>query len=279
MTGLLELYPEPGQLRQLHGLHLAHDIRSRTGTNGTYLYTGFITSIDGRISVGDTDGAPVAIRNDRDWRLFQELIAQADAVLVSGRYVRDLASGRAKSIFASASDPASADLVDYRRTLGLSDRPAAVVATRSGLIEPATARTLSETVYVAHGGGVAPDLIRSWEDLSLVPIDAGDGGVDAPTLLSRLAALGHHTIFSAAGPSILNLAAASIDALYLTVAGALVGGLDYTTIFEAEELNPPIHFDLASAYLDRGPDRFQLFLELTAKRDAAAAGGSSGVGD
>jgi len=41
---------------------------------------------------------PRAIANERDWRLFQELSAQADIFLTSGRYLREWAKGQAQEI-------------------------------------------------------------------------------------------------------------------------------------------------------------------------------------
>ena len=53
--------------------------------------------LDGRISLPSARtgkfSVPAAIRNARDWRLFQELAACADALVTSGRYVRDLPHG------------------------------------------------------------------------------------------------------------------------------------------------------------------------------------------
>jgi len=60
------------------------------------------TQLDGRIAVPHPTRpgltVPETIANDRDWRLFQELAAQADLIISSGRYLRDWADGRAQEI-------------------------------------------------------------------------------------------------------------------------------------------------------------------------------------
>ena len=83
MTGLVELYPEFGADKPLEGLHFADNVRDRSRPSGSYVYTGYIASIDGRIALEGSSGAPEATRNDRDWRHFQELMMQADVVLVA----------------------------------------------------------------------------------------------------------------------------------------------------------------------------------------------------
>ena len=60
---LIELYPESGVERELQGLHLADDVRGRPRPSGSYVYTGYITSNDGRIAREASYGAPWASRN------------------------------------------------------------------------------------------------------------------------------------------------------------------------------------------------------------------------
>jgi hypothetical protein len=78
---VIELFPTPGAERKLAGLHLSHDVRSGIEAHSSFVFSGFISSIDGRIGTDGTVGAPPSLGNERDWRLFQELIVQADVVL------------------------------------------------------------------------------------------------------------------------------------------------------------------------------------------------------
>ena len=100
---ILQLYPLPVAERKLEGLYLSHDLRQYYLKSGrAFVYANFVTSIDGRIAVPRSNGnglvVPKNIANKRDWRLFQELAAQADIIISSGRYLRDWAEGRVQEI-------------------------------------------------------------------------------------------------------------------------------------------------------------------------------------
>src|SRR5689334_17075453 len=90
---LTRLFPQPGDTRPLRGLYLSHDLRGRANTDQPYIYSNCVVSLDGRIAVADANGSsgpPRSIAHDNDWRLYLELAAQADAVLTSGRRLREL---------------------------------------------------------------------------------------------------------------------------------------------------------------------------------------------
>ena len=73
---------------------------------------------------------PKAIANERDWRLFQELLAQSDIILSSGRYLRDVADGRAQELL-QVGDPEFADLRAYREQQGLNPYPDIAIISRT----------------------------------------------------------------------------------------------------------------------------------------------------
>jgi len=265
MSRVIELLPDSGVERELHGLHLSHDVRSRIGSNSSFVFSGFISSIDGRIGVEDTVGAPRALRNDRDWTLFQELMVQADVVLVSGRYVRDVGRGAAMSIIPDPTDDGVGDLISYRTERGLPARPAVAVVTRSGGFDAAVAARLSDRVLVLHGAEADAETLRSWTDAGLDPAHVGtDGGVDVGRLMTALKEKGHRFVFSAAGPKVLAMLVPALDALYLTLGAQLLGGKNFMTLLEGDELVPSRGFTIETAYLDRyGPaGTSQLFLEF-----------------
>ena len=90
---ILELYPNPGREHRLQGLYL-DQIAARGDSNDTFIYSNFISSLDGRIALPgagrSSHEVPPAIANSRDWRLFQELAAQADLLITSARYFRQV---------------------------------------------------------------------------------------------------------------------------------------------------------------------------------------------
>jgi riboflavin biosynthesis pyrimidine reductase len=269
---LIELYPESGVERELQGLHLADDIRGRPRPSGSYVYTGYITSIDGRIALEGSSGAPMATRNDTDWRLFQELMMQADVVLASGRYVRDkTVGGSAQSIVPSADDQTVAHLLDFRRDLGLPARPALAIVTSKANFDPDVASGLADDVIAVLGEEPDAETKASLTDVGLTVVTAGrNGRVAGDLLLAGLAEVGHNVVFSAAGPQVFHMLVPVLDALYVTVAGRLLGGRSFSTLLEGDELEVPTSFDLGSAYLDtQGPaGAVQLFLEFQRQQEA-----------
>ena len=264
MSKVFELFPDAGVERELHGLHLGHDLRSRAGSASPFVFSGFISSIDGRIGVDGAVGAPRALRNDRDWRLFQELIVQADIVLVSGRYVRDVGRGSAKNIIPDPADHEAGDLIDYRLERGLPARPAVAVVTRTGNFEPVVAAGLSDRVIITHGAQPDPATLRSWTDAGLDSVQVGmDGDVEVDLLMTALIERGDRVVFSAAGPKVLAMLTPALDALYLTLGAQLLGGRNFATLLDGAALTPSLGFTLETAYLDRhAPAGTQLFLEF-----------------
>src|SRR5688500_16273864 len=91
---LVRLFPDPGELVPLHGLYLRDRFAPPVAGSETFVYANFTTSLDGRISLPDPRrgrrAVPRPIANARDWRLFQELAACADARLTSAQYARNL---------------------------------------------------------------------------------------------------------------------------------------------------------------------------------------------
>jgi len=97
MTDVLQLYPASHRQRTLNGLYLGLNLHRQAEIGDVLIYANYIASVDGRIAVRDEGSGefvvPPAIANKRDWRLYQELAAQADVMLTSARYFRQLATG------------------------------------------------------------------------------------------------------------------------------------------------------------------------------------------
>ncbi len=126
---VIPCYPTSGPERPLLGLYLDAEL-PRTGRAGPFIYANYVTSLDGRISVPNAAGeqkVPGNIANARDWRLLQELAGQADLLLSSGRYLRELDEGSAQDILPIGSGEAFADIRDYRAQQGLKPQPDVLV--------------------------------------------------------------------------------------------------------------------------------------------------------
>lgn len=258
----MSLYPNPGQESALQGLYLAHDIREQSASGErAFVYTNFVTSLDGRIAIERPDGSgltvPSQTANPRDWRLFQELAVQADILITTGRYLRDYAGGRAQEILRVYDDPDLADLAEWRAGRGLNPMPdLAVISRQLDFPIPATLLDGERSVVFVTTADAAGSRSREFEKLGKVVI-AGEERVEGVRLVDGLSALGYKTIYSTAGPKVMHmlLHAGMLDRLYLTLVSRVLGGERFATITEGAPLDPPASFRLGELYYDsHAPD-------------------------
>jgi riboflavin biosynthesis pyrimidine reductase len=252
---ILQLYPpEPGA-RPLKGLYLAHDLRSNSRMDRPFVYTNFITSLDGRIAISDEAGElylPDSIKNDRDWRLFQELAVQADLLFTSGRYLREYAAGGSQEILQVYDDPRFEDLLSWRAARGLPDYPdLAVISASADFSIPEAFSSSDRRVYVVTTESADRERLARLADRAEICI-AGKESVNGGEMVRTLFARGYRWMYNTTGPKVLHLLVSSgtLDRLYLTQTGRLVGGTPYATIVEGDLLEPPVDFKLVHLYFD-----------------------------
>lgn len=254
--GLLECFPNPGTEHELHGLYLSHKLRELAQSRSTpYIYANFVTSLDGRIAIKRPRGKgmliPKNISNDRDWRLYQELAAQADLILSTGRYLRDWAAGKAQEIL-QTDNPKFADLREWRIARGLSPHPDIAVIS-AGLDFPVPKVLTADGRKVVFLTKAKPDLKRVRELEKVGPVlVAGKKNVTGGLLKQRIAELGYQVVYSAAGPQVshLLLAGGVLDRLYLTSANRILGGEEFDSIVHGPLLKPAADFKLNTLYFD-----------------------------
>lgn len=255
---VLRLFPPPCEALPLQGLYLAHKLHLRGTRSKPLLYTDFAASLDGRIALPDpTRGIhriPKAVANKRDWRLFQELAAQADLVITSGRYFRDLAKGAAQSTLPLSDAPEHADLFRWRAAHGLSPQPAiAVLSASLDVPLPPSLRRQDRPLYVVTGTTADEKRVHALERQGMKILRAGqDARADGRLLMQALEDLGFRSVYSIAGPEVLHtlLAAQALDRLYLTLVHLLLGGAEFDPLVTGPELNPPANMQLTSLYYD-----------------------------
>ena len=274
---ILSLFPPPVEEIPLVGAYLQHDIRGLAAAHSglPYIYANFVVSLDGRIAITRKSGdlvsgaalnepgpnaeeliVPRAIANSRDWRLFQELVAQADILLSSGRYLRDWAAGKAQEIL-QVDDPRYADLRQWRVAHGLPLHPDIAIISRSldfsipPVITSEARKAILITTKEAADKGADRLSMDLGSRLSRVII-AGDHSLDVKNMRDQLAGLGYNVIYSAAGPRILHLLASGgvLDRLYFTLAHRLLGGETYASLLAGSLLDPAIGMRINQILLD-----------------------------
>jgi riboflavin biosynthesis pyrimidine reductase len=256
--GLLRLYPAPHAECSLEGLYLNDPIGHPDSVGLPFVYTNFVCSLDGRIAVENPRAgrrsAPPAITNPRDWRLFQELAARADALIVSAAFVRGLADERTQEKLPLGGDPAFSDLHAWRRERELPPQPAVVILSRSlDLLLAERCKSLKRPVYFAVGKEVALDDAAAVEATGARILIAGSGRlVEGRALIDALGLAGFRRIYSIAGPRVLHtlLKDGVLHRLYLTHFHRLLAGQSFDTLLEGETLDPPASFVPHALYYD-----------------------------
>jgi riboflavin biosynthesis pyrimidine reductase len=259
---VIQLYPEAGRELPLEGLYLEHVSHASGRAREPFVYSNFICSLDGRIAIEHPDTGdnkvPDAIANPRDWRLFQELAARADVLVTSARYIRQLAANTAQDKMPVSDADEFADLFAWRAQHGLSPQPAVVIMSASlDLPDEVLAALRQRPVYVATGDEAEAHAVARLERNGARVLRVGSGQkVDGRRLIDALAAVGYRSIYSIAGPGVLEtlLNAGVLDRLYLTHMHRLIGGANFDTLLEGRLLKPPVDLSLTALYHDQGDE-------------------------
>lgn len=198
------------------------------------------------------------------------MAAPADALIVSGRYLRQLGEGIAQAPppFEGETSP---DIAAFREQLQLSPQPVLVVVSNSlDLPQAVLSRYRYRSVIVATSEAARADAARQLTNTGVKIIRAGASRVDGGALSAALEKHGLRLIFSIAGPGVLHtlLEARVLRRLYLTTVLRVLSGTDYATMAKGAPLDPPYDFQLTALYLDSsGPDGVQQLLQVFDRRD------------
>ncbi|GMQ99748.1 MAG: hypothetical protein BMS9Abin18_0573 [Zetaproteobacteria bacterium] len=267
---VLRLYPEPQLQKPLEGLYLSLNLHRQAADGDVLIYSNYIASIDGRISLRDANSdqfiVPKAIANKRDWRLYQELAAQADVMITSARYFRQLAQGQAQDLLPVGQGKDYADLLDWRREQGLDSQPAVAIVSNS-LDIPAAALDMvhGRDIYVFTTEQVDPTWEMALKRHGAHVIHAGGAeGVNGGALRRKLAGLGFSSAYMIAGPQVHGtlIRAGALDRLFLTTHHTLLGGGAFHTILQGD-LAASARLKLKSLYLDAESDNQQMFAQYS----------------
>jgi riboflavin biosynthesis pyrimidine reductase len=265
---ITRLFPLPAAQTELTGLYLDHRLHTRGTVERPFVYSNFITSLDGRIAIAAADRntleVPHSITNLRDWRLYQELAGQADVLITSGRYMRQSAIGEAQDSLPVGSQPAYEDIRQWRIEQGLSAQPD--IAIMSGSLDiplDSLAPYSQRNIIVVTGNAADPDRARQLEAAGVRVMYAGEGVlVDGAEMIKQLAIAGYRSIYAIAGPGVFHtlVAGGMLDRLYLTLACQLLGGQDFDTLLHGDALLPAAGLSMTALHHDpTAPTGGQLF--------------------
>jgi riboflavin biosynthesis pyrimidine reductase len=257
-AGVTRLYPLPATDFPLKGLYLGRAMRSGASSAEPFVYSNFITSLDGRIAIAaegrSTRQVPAAIANPRDWRLYQELAAHADILITSGRYFRQSQVGEAQDRLPVSDHPDYADIREWRGRQGLAVQPDIAILSRSLDIPPESLSAYrNRRIIVVTGRCSSAERMACLRDQGVEMITAGeDRTVDGSELVARLAERGYARLYAIAGPDVLHtlLQARVLDRLYLTTTHQLLAGERFDTLTWGTGFDPALGMRLASLYLD-----------------------------
>ena len=249
------LFPAPQTQAPLEGLYLGHQLHLK---GKPFVYSNFITSLDGRIAIAAEDHTthtvPGAITNPRDWRLYQELAGQADLLITSGRYFRQSVIGEAQAPLPVGEEAAYADIRAWRAAAGFSPQPDIAIMSGSLDIPAAALESYSgRRIFVITGDDADRNKARSLQGKGVDVIHAGAGRqVEGKQMIAALALLGYQSIYAIAGSSVFHtlLRASVLDRLYLTITCQLLGGVTFDTLTQGALLEPARSMQLVSLYHD-----------------------------
>ena len=255
---LIELYPEPGRSRDLAGTWLEQRVHRLGRIGAPLIYGSFVASLDGRIALADPAtgvlALPAAIVTRHDFRLLQELMAQADCFITHGGYLRAIESGALDDILQAGASRDTADLARWREQQGLAPQPGIVVASATLHFKvPQSVRDHGQRVTIVTVPSAPPERIRKLEREGFQVIVTGHGSqVEATPLAALVSELGYRSAYLVAGPRLLDsmLRQRRLGRLFLTITHQIVGGERFATLTSGALLGTAGHLRLRTLYYD-----------------------------
>jgi riboflavin biosynthesis pyrimidine reductase len=262
---VLRLYPAPHQQIALSGLYLDLNLHRQAADGDILIYSNFITSLDGRISMHEPESGeyvvPESIANRRDWRLYQELAAQSDVMLTSARYFRQLAKGKAQDLLPVGTASEYADLLAWRREQGLKRQPDVMVVSNSldipvELIE----KVQDRSVTVLTSQQADREKLELLQSCGVMVFMVGGKAVEGLALRKFLIGQGYRSVYMVAGPQVHRTLIADqvLDRMFLSTHFSLLGGDAFHTILEGD-IEDVAKLELCALYLDQLASSTQLF--------------------
>jgi riboflavin biosynthesis pyrimidine reductase len=255
---ILQLYPPGGMTRELNGTYLAQDLQRLGTPDQPFVYANFVSSLDGRIAVVEAQTGESYVLEEltsgHDWRLFQELQAQADCMVTHGGYLRALAARKFDDILQVGIAKQSLDIGRWRVTNGLTPQPAIAIVSRTldFPMPPSLARH-EQPVHIITADDASRERVAFWRDHGCDVVFAGPGtSVEGAPMIRALTARGYACVYLLAGPQMLETALrqGTLNRLYLTLTHQLVGGETFHALTAGPRLGTAGRLQLHTLYYD-----------------------------
>jgi riboflavin biosynthesis pyrimidine reductase len=211
----LPAYDLPAELRKIYG---------EIGFPDRVLYSNFVTSIDGVVTLGaePSAGSVISGKNRADRFLMGLLRACADAVLLGAGTLRATPGHHwtAEHIFP---DLASA-FAELRQSLGRRPRPRLVLFTASGNIAVSHPAVVGGATIVTTSSGA--DALRGKLPDSCDVMEVGkSGSVDVERALAELRSRGYDVLLTEGGPHLTGdlVAKGLLDEAFVTISPVVAG--------------------------------------------------------
>ena len=286
---ILELYPNPGATRPLEGTYLAQELLQLGTREQPFVYANFVSSIDGRIAIVEAHTGESYVLEDlasaHDWRLFQELQAQADCLVTHGGYLRALAEGKYGDILQVGVAGQALDIGNWRQEQGLSKQPAVGIVSRTlDFPMPPSLKKHDQPVHILTGDDAPRERVQYWRRQGYEVLFAGNGrSVEGAPMIKRLAGLGYSRLYLLAGPQMLEtvLRDGALSRLYLTITHQVIGGEVFHTLTSGPRIGSAGRLKLRTLYYDsRAPKGTgQWFASFDVRGDGDREPPSSNAGE
>jgi len=250
---LKQLYPQCDVTCSLEGAYLDLNLHQQAKAGDVFIYANYITSLDGRIALFDDVigefAVPKSIANGQDWRLYQELAGQADVMLTSARYFRQLAEDKAQDLLPVGSGDKYADIKLWREAQGLKAQPDVMVLSNSLDIPLKALEKVSGRHVMVLTASQDKSKIGSLEHVGVQVLQAGE--VTGVFIRQSLMDLQYRSAYMIAGPQVHStlMLDGCVDELFLTTHFTLLGGTKVSGLVDVD-LPQAQQMKLVSVYLD-----------------------------
>ena len=212
----LPTYELPADLELIYG---------RLGFRGPVVYSNFVSSLDGVVTLGSalSAGSLISGKYPADRFLMGLLRACADAVMIGAGTLR--ATPGHLWTAAHVYPELAASFAELRRKLGRSTDPQFVLVTASGQVDPAHPAMVKGAMVMTTRDGARAIGTRLPATCEIVELGTGVA-LDMVEVLEALRARGLQVLLTEGGPHLLGqlIDRGLLDELFLTVSPVLAGG-------------------------------------------------------